>query len=314
MTTIGASVGPSGKRLVTLQRRGRRVAVAAALFVILAALPSAQDRPAVEMTASLDVAAPGVPVSVTIVGPPGQYYALLGSSVGAGLTHAGVNLSIGVDFAVLAGGQLDETGEVVVSVIPPFLFTTLDRYDLQAATSPTIAFAPIALSPGRIVRNADLVDGLTGPQGPAGAPGPMGPIGPVGPLGPIGLTGATGAAGPMGPAGPPGPPGTQSLFGTDTSRASAGNGRECTLAEIILSAGVLGNGVPAAGQLLPINQNQALFSLIGTLYGGNGQTNFALPDLRAAAPNGLTYTICVQGIYPSSFGPLNRLGQPKDQN
>jgi microcystin-dependent protein len=35
-----------------------------------------------------------------------------------------------------------------------------------------------------------------------------------------------------------------------------------------------------AGQLLPINQNQALFALLGTTYGGNGQTNFALPDLR----------------------------------
>jgi microcystin-dependent protein len=34
------------------------------------------------------------------------------------------------------------------------------------------------------------------------------------------------------------------------------------------------------GQLLPINQNQALFSLLGTTYGGNGQTNFALPDIR----------------------------------
>lgn len=34
------------------------------------------------------------------------------------------------------------------------------------------------------------------------------------------------------------------------------------------------------GQLLPINQNQALFALLGTTYGGNGQTNFALPDLR----------------------------------
>ena len=38
------------------------------------------------------------------------------------------------------------------------------------------------------------------------------------------------------------------------------------------------------GQLLPINQNQALFSLLGTTYGGNGQTNFALPDLRARTP------------------------------
>ena len=38
------------------------------------------------------------------------------------------------------------------------------------------------------------------------------------------------------------------------------------------------------GQLLPINQNQALFSLLGTTYGGNGQTNFALPDLRGRTP------------------------------
>ncbi len=38
------------------------------------------------------------------------------------------------------------------------------------------------------------------------------------------------------------------------------------------------------GQLLPINQNQALFSLLGTTYGGNGQTNFALPDLRGQVP------------------------------
>lgn len=38
------------------------------------------------------------------------------------------------------------------------------------------------------------------------------------------------------------------------------------------------------GQLLPINQNQALFALLGTTYGGNGQTNFALPDLRARVP------------------------------
>ena len=38
------------------------------------------------------------------------------------------------------------------------------------------------------------------------------------------------------------------------------------------------------GQLLPINQNQALFALLGTYYGGNGQTTFALPDLRARMP------------------------------
>jgi microcystin-dependent protein len=38
------------------------------------------------------------------------------------------------------------------------------------------------------------------------------------------------------------------------------------------------------GQLLPINQNQALFSLLGTTYGGNGQTNFALPNMQGRAP------------------------------
>lgn len=38
------------------------------------------------------------------------------------------------------------------------------------------------------------------------------------------------------------------------------------------------------GQLLPINQNQALFSLLGTTYGGNGQTTFALPNLRGRTP------------------------------
>lgn len=38
------------------------------------------------------------------------------------------------------------------------------------------------------------------------------------------------------------------------------------------------------GQFLPIAQNQALFSLLGTMYGGNGQTTFALPDLRGCVP------------------------------
>jgi microcystin-dependent protein len=38
------------------------------------------------------------------------------------------------------------------------------------------------------------------------------------------------------------------------------------------------------GQLLPISQNTALFSLLGTMYGGNGQSTFALPDLQGSAP------------------------------
>jgi microcystin-dependent protein len=55
----------------------------------------------------------------------------------------------------------------------------------------------------------------------------------------------------------------------------------------------------ADGQLLPIAQYTAVFALLGNTYGGDGVSNFALPDLRSAAPNGLTYSICMQGIFPS---------------
>jgi len=82
------------------------------------------------------------------------------------------------------------------------------------------------------------------------------------------------------------------------------------------------------GQVLPISSNEALFSLIGTTYGGNGVQTFNLPDLRGATALGagtrpgsselrqgavvnlsgnsselkgvgLNYIICLQGIYPS---------------
>ena len=54
------------------------------------------------------------------------------------------------------------------------------------------------------------------------------------------------------------------------------------------------------GQILPINQNQSLYSLLGTTYGGDGRTSFALPDLRCRTPihNGL-----------SDGGPNHPLGQ-----
>ena len=63
-----------------------------------------------------------------------------------------------------------------------------------------------------------------------------------------------------------------------------------------------------AGQTLPIQQWQALFALIGTYYGGNGTTNFCLPDLRDkdGAGHPIPYDgskprhcICVQGVFPS---------------
>jgi microcystin-dependent protein len=58
------------------------------------------------------------------------------------------------------------------------------------------------------------------------------------------------------------------------------------LAEIrIMSFGFAPKGwAMCNGQLLPINQNQALFSLLGTTFGGDGRVNFALPDLRGEVP------------------------------
>ena len=58
------------------------------------------------------------------------------------------------------------------------------------------------------------------------------------------------------------------------------------LGEIIMFAGnfAIRGWAFCNGQLLPINQNQALFSILGTTYGGDGRTTFALPDLRGRFP------------------------------
>jgi microcystin-dependent protein len=73
------------------------------------------------------------------------------------------------------------------------------------------------------------------------------------------------------------------------NRATA---QEAMLGEIHLFAG---NFVPRGwaacdGRLLPISQNQALFAILGTTYGGDGRTNFALPDLRSRVPVGASVT------------------------
>ena len=57
-----------------------------------------------------------------------------------------------------------------------------------------------------------------------------------------------------------------------------------------------------AGQILPISQNVVLYSILGITYGGNGQTTFALPDLRDVTPRGLQYCISLRGVYPQHGG------------
>ena len=55
------------------------------------------------------------------------------------------------------------------------------------------------------------------------------------------------------------------------------------------------------GQLLPIHLNTPLFAVLGTKYGGDGRTNFALPDLRGEALGAgqVPFIICVNGNFPS---------------
>jgi microcystin-dependent protein len=78
---------------------------------------------------------------------------------------------------------------------------------------------------------------------------------------------------------------------------------EGTIGEIRLFAGNFAprNWQFCNGQLLPISQNQALFSILGTQYGGNGQTTFALPTLSSPFGQDSSggYIICLEGIFPA---------------
>ena len=172
------------------------------------------------------------------------------------------------------------------------------------ATGPAGAPGPIGLT-GPVGPQGNIGPigpaGATGPAGAQGSPGPQGipgPIGPVGPMGPIGLTGAQGLQGPQGPQGPPGPLAIDTKFGANTNTAVSGSGATCFLGQIILNAGPVTGAIPANGQLLLIQSFKGLFLQLGTRFGGDGITTFGVPDLRSAAPNGLTYSVCSNGIAP----------------
>lgn len=120
-----------------------------------------------------------------------------------------------------------------------------------------------------------------------------------------------GSTGPQGPQGAPGSAtlptalaNINTLFNSEfiggPAGFSGGGGSDCTMGDLQLSnQSYNATMIVADGRLLAIQQNAALFSLLGTRFGGNGSTNFALPDLRAFAPPGLFWNICAFGIYPS---------------
>jgi hypothetical protein len=164
---------------------------------------------------------------------------------------------------------------------------------------------------------------LVGPAGPIGPPGPAGATGSAGAIGPAGGVGPAGAVGPAGPTGPTGPTGATGATGpaasvpanlTTLSQNLSSNGvaylgneafiwpgTSCVIGDIVLSVNGYGGGslLPADGRILPIAPYTPLFSIIGTNFGGNGTTDFGLPDLRPFAPQGLQYSICIEGFFPS---------------
>ena len=92
-----------------------------------------------------------------------------------------------------------------------------------------------------------------------------------------------------------------------TEQNTVGSER-CILGEVRLFASTMvpKGWVPAEGQILQISQNSALYSLIGTIYGGDGRNDFQLPDLSEINPKsslgnqGLNYAICTEGIFPGA--------------
>jgi len=90
--------------------------------------------------------------------------------------------------------------------------------------------------------------------------------------------------------------------GTGAASAGAASGAQCTLGEVALfaqhGAYLPNNCVIANGQLQSIAANTSLFDLLGTRYGGNGSTTFALPKLQSLAPDHMTYAICAFGVFP----------------
>lgn len=79
------------------------------------------------------------------------------------------------------------------------------------------------------------------------------------------------------------------VIGLTTSIATPALADECMMGEIRMFAGNFAprNWAFAEGQLLAVSQHNALFSLLGTIYGGDGRTTFGLPDMRGRVPIGV---------------------------
>ena len=161
------------------------------------------------------------------------------------------------------------------------------------------------------VDGSGAVDALDcrGPEGPEGAEGPEGPDGPQGPAGPYQCR--VGGPSPSSPFGEMGGTGVTPVpyaparvdMAAPAAREAPRRGSEPFIGEIMLVGFTFAprGWAFAEGQLLPIAQYSALFSLLGTNYGGDGRSTFGLPDMRGLEPlcGSMRWVIALQGLFPS---------------
>lgn len=118
----------------------RRLVLASALFLAYSSVAEAQPT----VTAPSTVVPSGGSVAVTVSGTAGENFAVIASITNGGFSFGGTALNVGADVAILAVGVLNGTGNASVTVTPPF--PARDRYYVQAVTSASPAFAPLAAS------------------------------------------------------------------------------------------------------------------------------------------------------------------------
>lgn len=126
-----------------------RTGLAVALTLTFAAVAHAQN-----ISVPTYIVDPGGILNVTVTGPAGHNFALIGSSANSGFSYAGTSLAVGTDVVILALGVLDAAGQAVVPVRPPF--PGRDRYYLQGATSTAGNFIPFTAGNSVTLINAEV--------------------------------------------------------------------------------------------------------------------------------------------------------------
>jgi len=129
-----------------------------ALLVSLVSVTASAQTPV--LTPAVLTVAPNTSVQSGLTGAPGQFYAVLGSRSGSGVSYGGVDLAVGPDVILLAQGVLDASGHASVHITPPFQGASPERYFVQAVTSPSATFVPLSAGASVVFYNATVAGAL----------------------------------------------------------------------------------------------------------------------------------------------------------